>query len=267
MDQQLAAIVARRQQAQACQNSVVGNTPSLADQCKANPQMAGCAALLPQDCTNPQIASTNLTCICLKTPGDARCGYAKIGTPAGGIDGSSGSSKGSGTPSTAAFGTSDLDFGPGAADIPISNFDEGQGQGTNQKLGSFGSAAMSGTGGANVPPEKRARVAGGSGFNTSVHSGYVGGGGASAGLRGGAGSRTAAPPGRWGAGLPSASRGSASIDLKGKVDLTRFLPNRENDPRRRVDGIAGPDGITGPFSDNWKKMNNRYEALRWTLSP
>lgn len=53
-------------------------------------------------------------------------------------------------------------------------------------------------------------------------------------------------------------------------DLRQFLPGGLKDPTRHR-GIAGQfvglDGMTGPHSDIWKKINNRYQYKRASLLP
>jgi hypothetical protein len=36
---------------------------------------------------------------------------------------------------------------------------------------------------------------------------------------------------------------------------------------RGLAGISGPDGITGPHSDIWKKIQNRYQIKTSELMP
>jgi hypothetical protein len=51
------------------------------------------------------------------------------------------------------------------------------------------------------------------------------------------------------------------------VDLKQFLPGGKMDPARGLAGISGPDGITGPNSDIWKKINIRYFSVKHSLLP
>jgi hypothetical protein len=46
------------------------------------------------------------------------------------------------------------------------------------------------------------------------------------------------------------------------------LPGGKFDPRARgIAGISGPDGITGPHSNIWQKIQNRYQAEKPKLIP
>jgi hypothetical protein len=59
-------------------------------------------------------------------------------------------------------------------------------------------------------------------------------------------------------------------DKNGSPDLRQFLPGGFNDPRayRGMTGFqSGIDGITGPHTDIWKKIQNRYQVLQGTLQP
>ncbi|UOF01404.1 hypothetical protein [Bdellovibrio reynosensis] len=72
------------------------------------------------------------------------------------------------------------------------------------------------------------------------------------------------------------SRGPASTDDEEEQlsisaeDLKRFLPGNPMAPQRGIAGSSdrvGEDGITGPHSNIWGKVKNRYEAVKGTLLP
>jgi hypothetical protein len=68
-----------------------------------------------------------------------------------------------------------------------------------------------------------------------------------------------------------AAVGEKNSDAKnGLPDLRQFLPGGYADPRAHV-GVTGLqvgiDGITGPHTDIWKKIQNRYQVLQGTLQP
>ncbi|UOF01403.1 hypothetical protein [Bdellovibrio reynosensis] len=53
-------------------------------------------------------------------------------------------------------------------------------------------------------------------------------------------------------------------------DLEKFLPGNAMAPARGIAGTServGTDGVTGPHSDIWGKVKNRYEAVKATLLP
>lgn len=53
---------------------------------------------------------------------------------------------------------------------------------------------------------------------------------------------------------------------QGSVDLRRFLPG-SLPQGRSFSSVSGMDGITGPFSDNFKKINARYVSISPSLNP
>ena len=93
-----------------------------------------------------------------------------------------------------------------------------------------------------------------------VNAGFYGGGGSfgGSGYGGGSGERNAAGM----AGAAGAAKG------KGGPDLSKFLPGGQYDPKLRgLAGSGGPDGITGPHSNIWQKIQNRYRVMSPTLLP
>lgn len=67
-----------------------------------------------------------------------------------------------------------------------------------------------------------------------------------------------------------ASDESENDEQKVLSDLEKFLPGGSMAPRRNITGtdvFYREDGITGPNSDIWGKVKNRYEAVKATLLP
>lgn len=64
--------------------------------------------------------------------------------------------------------------------------------------------------------------------------------------------------------------GNRSSNVQGGPDLRKFLPGAVNDPARNR-GIAGQfigrDGMTGPHSNIWLNIKNRYQSKRASLIP
>ena len=263
IQQQIAQVGQSIQNSNNCQNDVTNgaDNQTLLQKCQANPSLTGCAAILAaqaQDCSNPAFATSNVTCICQSNPSDSRCGYARNAVGTGGGLGGGSPSSGDGA---AGGKTSGSAFDPGSmADSQLGNpGGPGSPLSAVAPLGGGGGGGMGNSGGGQNGAGSKKPGAPGSRYNTNLISGYRGGGGV-AGF-GAAGSAA----GGAGSGQP---RGTASAaGLPGKVDLSRFLPGARGEVRMGNNGISGPDGITGPFSDNWKKMNNRYEAVRNTLQP
>lgn len=228
--------------------------PTSAD-CRANPSAPGCAAALPQDCTNPQFAATNAVCRGLRgdTVSRGADGTAPTMLPAADRAADPGLTSNPGL-----FGTPDIPAVPGVYDSTYgSNPTIGGGGGGGGHRGSGG-----GLGGGGTDP--RARSHSKSNFDTNI----IGGGGRPSGpggspgaLKGGGDSGGG---GFYGGGRRPAARGGSSSE---NVDLTRFLPTRERSGGRFQSDVTGPDGITGPYSNIWKKVNNRYSAEGRRLMP
>lgn len=257
-----------KQASEAMQNMVgaISGAQSCAEQtgtdlfnyCQSNPSAIGCANVA-QDCSNPSVAASNPICICKANPTASNCvamnlkagdsgfqdggggasmnGIAngKGGTNADGIEGLLGDVSWQGDPT--------LKPSQGPAD------DAGGAKGGRPLMegGAGGSTAGGGGGGA-----------GGAGTTVAVNSGFRGGGGGGGGwgsYSGGQGEYAGNPqaPGQPGAHGP---------------DLRQFLPGGKFDPKNRgLAGISGPDGITGPHTDIWKKINNRYQVEQHKLMP
>ncbi|MEK2644165.1 hypothetical protein [Bdellovibrio sp. BCCA] len=243
-----------------CASLTSGTSGQVTEFCKANPTHVSCKTAGPVDCSNPTEATTNKVCVCIKNPNDPMCGVAQkaggdaVGTP-GTIDSSSRLASGN---------NSAPDFGgdiPGLPSItpgkPSSGSDHGvdgsQGGGTLSGGGSGGSAGgpSSGGGGGAAASEDK-----------SVLGGFYGGG--SGGRFGG---------GSYGGGSGGDGRGvgvggaNGAAGTPGGPDLRKFLPGGQFDPKRGISGMGGPDGITGPHSNIWQKIQNRYQVMSPTLLP
>jgi hypothetical protein len=124
----------------------------------------------------------------------------------------------------------------------------------------FGGGGFGG-GGGGINPGKNAgngKNAGGGSSNadkTKVLNGFYG---SNAGLAPGTGS---------GSGNSGNGAGRAGAGGVAKIDLKQFLPGGKFDPKRGLAGISGPDGITGPSSDIFAKVNIRYRAVTTSLRP
>lgn len=123
-----------------------------------------------------------------------------------------------------------------------------------------GGAGLGGGGGGGGAGKQNARRGGGrSRFDPDVLKGAQGGNG-SAGTRGGNGypdemnGGTGAGRGRGGPG------GLAAGANPNMVSLQKFLPGRMQ-IRRDVANTVGPDGITGPHTDLFKKVRTRYNDV------
>ncbi len=231
--------------------------------CLKDPSVKGCEVYgiqTYQDCSNPTYAASNLTCVCLANPADSRCksssSLSKLGNP------SLGNASSHSDPTGSNFLNDDSFGGPSYEPPQIEGQNNPQ-QGKGSLAAGAGGGALGGGGSdLNTPPEKWKPGAGKSGYSTDILKSSKGG------LMGpGMGSK-------YGNGqlqVPAAGISTGPFGrLKNKlnqVDLRQFLPGGSFDPRRQVAGVTGPDGITGPFSDNFKKINLRYLNVKTTLMP
>ncbi len=122
-------------------------------------------------------------------------------------------------------------------------------------------ASSSGTGGGGAS----GRDGGGQpkGLISNILSGFFGGGGGGT----GGGGRS----GGWRALFGGGSGSQPTAQAQNKMpDLRQFMPGGAHDPNRHR-GIAGQfigkDGMSGPHSNIWKMINNRYQYKRATLLP
>jgi hypothetical protein len=251
-------LMASAGQASKCASQTNGTgipTPQL---CAANPAAPGCVALQNANCSNPQVALTNKICICAKNPSDPQCVTGQSaasgfnGAPSGSIDSSS-------RMVSATAGIEDIPSLPEIAQGEFKSGGDGGGPVEGQQGGGSPVGSGSGIGGGG---------AGGGGSESSgkadghqVVSGFYGGTN-SPGSGSYSGSNYGGGGGYRSFGSPAEGSGSS-----GGPDLRKFLPGRPYDPRRGISGASGPDGITGPNSDIWMKVKNRYQVMGTTLLP
>lgn len=265
---QMQNMMAQKMNSQQCKN-LAGN--SMDAYCKANPGNILCANAKNVNCSDPAVASSNTVCICNTNPRDPRCSQAGIAaagvntvSPNGGSSSSSSASSklAGGGPNFNLGGTDGGDiFGAGAGPSGPNGGPGGgpAGRGANRNINGGGDAAH--TAGA------KGQGAGGSAgnaFNTKVNGGYYGGGGGG-GFSSGGSSAGGVGSGGYNKGYVIGGPGKLNGQQLGKIDLRQFLPGGRMDPSRGLAGIAGPDGITGPNSDIWQKVNNRYQAVSASL--
>lgn len=239
---------------------------SLTEQCAKNPSLPMCAFMVNgTDCSNPQVASTNVICQCRVNPslpacqqqklGDTTTGLANYSVPGLGVGGADGLGN---AKALGSFGGPGDGFGGGGVGLGSEGKPD-QGDGRSLVRGSAGNAKV-GEGNGNKPPGRDpGGGGGGSSLNTKTIAGWGYAGGGSGGGGGGSGS------------------GSQSYDQNGNrygqngnspnVDLRQFMPGGQRDPSRGLAGISGPDGITGPNSNIWQKINVRYYAVSPSLLP
>lgn len=252
-NQAIANFAGTMQNASQCAALTAGDS-TLPEICKTNPTLPGCTNTGPVDCSNPAMAG-NKVCICSKNPTDPSClSQSSAGTTVVG-----GSTDSSSRLATNGGGSDILGDLPGLPPIahgqPGSggggeavDGKQGGGAGISSMGGGSGGGGASGEGGAGAAPED----------GVQVTAGFYGSGGGSMGGYGGGGA---------GGARGLAGGGSPGVKPNGQPDLTKFLPGGQYDPKRGVSGMTGSDGITGPHSNIWQKIQNRYRVMSPTLLP
>lgn len=261
LDQNIAGAMQAYQRSQTCVQDVTGNTLPTLEQCRANPALANCNLVLPQDCTNPQVASTNLACICQASNGrDSRCGQANLGStspfqgPANGADKSSVNDGTLGAQTLDAFGTKS------GYEMPSITPTEKIATAPPGSPGGGGGGGGSGRG-ANEPKPRQAPYYP-SRISAEVNKGYVGGSGAPGAFKTGqalAGG-SVSPDGGW---IPPKVAPNPN-----QINFDRFRPNEAAFKNR---GLASndvlPNGLLAPHVNIWKQVNTRYQKIMSTLTP
>lgn len=215
--------------------------------CDANPQVVGCLSV---DCTNPMIAEKNLICKCSANPEDQACkrGIASLG-------GVSSENSLALDQSSYRLGDQGADFSTDIPSTPEVPFGARPGDSTESLDGSQGNGSTvsgmggsdSGSGGTQGSGNDES-----GGRNSDVYGGYANGGGRGGIVGGLPGGGSASAGGGY---IPSRT----GSEVK-SPDLSKFLPRHNT-----MGGAVGLDGITGPHSNIWKKIRNRYQILDATL--
>ncbi|KHD89894.1 MAG: hypothetical protein OM95_00980 [Bdellovibrio sp. ArHS] len=243
-----------------CAEQNKGEVSNVPDFCKSTPNYPGCNPAAPVDCTKPDLATTNKVCICTKNPLDPAC-FAQQKNSDGRVVGNmidsssrlankAGDDLGGDLPGLPGIEQGQLPSG-GYGDA-VDGSQGGMG-GTLGSGGDGGGGSYSGLNGSGQASDEA---------SMNVNGGYYGSGGAR-----GFGSGGAEGEGRGVAGLGQ-SAAAAGNAAKGGPDLRQFLPGGKFDPRLRgIAGAAGPDGITGPHSNIWHKIQNRYKVVTPSLLP
>jgi len=244
-------------------------TDALAELCKSQPGNVLCKTAGGANCADPNVAASSIVCICQVNRNDPRCGaQAAVGLQSGlnGNSRSNGAGADGGKDALADFGGLGGDAGGGGFDANSLKGSAGEdGPNARPRSGVGGGRASldGGGGGQNKGAGGAGGGAAGNAINAKIIAGYGAGGagaaGRSYGSAGAAGSGAGAP-GRNG-------YGSGTAGGKPGVDLRKFLPGGQMDPSRGLAGAAGPDGITGPNSDIWKKIQMRYYSVSPSLLP
>ncbi|MFP5520157.1 MAG: hypothetical protein ACLGGX_09655 [Bdellovibrionia bacterium] len=213
--------------------------------CAANPSSPMCAGQANLNCSSPENAN-NLACICMANKNDPRCGGLNAKAQ--------GDLNVGGYRDPASKGRNEkLDFGSsnGGLQLPGKTGDNAN-VGQDNKPG--GSPNLGGGGGSGGFGDE-----GGSGDGASegvdVNAGFFGAGGSGGGFgEGGFGGGGGDNPDMYN-GLTA---GEPAPDLKD------FLPGGMNDPSAMT-GEGLPEGINGPNTNIWHKINYRYQVVEPSL--
>lgn len=229
----------------------------LVEYCKNNPTQAICKTQNNANCADPAVAATNLTCICARDPMNPQCPNVANSQWTNRKAGTDGTTTGNGD--LGDYNGWSVGGGDGIGmEMPQQKGDGGGGgsqnrggsQRANLDLGNGQGGGKGGSGGGGGYA---------SGLNTKTITGY-GFGGSGGGGYGAAARAIQVPNGLNGRNANVRGNGQ-------KVDLRQFMPGGRMDPHRGLAGITGPDGITGPHSNIWKKINIRYFSVKPTLMP
>lgn len=226
------------QAGQAMQN--MAQTMKMAQNCATATN--GLASAAAADCTNPTFAATNQVCICQANPRSPGCPGGEMGSSSAANMGIGGIGDGS----TAMPTNVDLpgltpDTNLQELKASLAGEDVGGKKGNGAAVG--GPGAFDGAGGARGAgkPEDIPKYGSSGFYGGSASGGGSGSGGGSPGSRG------------YAVGKEAAAKA-------GGPDLRQFLPGGKNDPSRGIAGATGPDGITGPNTNIWEKIQNRYRT-------
>lgn len=217
----------------------------------------------PKDCSNPSVAASNPVCACRLNPSDSRCnsilaadrerreGPAKKPKVIDGEEGGGGGSSFNGTgPQSAAQKAAISKHGQ-----LEQNGGGGSGKGVGSGMG--GSAASSSKNDSKVNPRDQKPAAGQGGRS---YGGGGGGGSGSSGYQAGAPNRKI--PNTFAASGNSMGRNPASVTrAPTAAELKALAQNQFNALRRGPSGsgsMIGVDGISGPHTDQFKKIRVRY---------
>lgn len=239
-------------QAQNCASLSSGTSAAATDFCVSNPNLAGCTNTVV-DCSSAEMA-TNKVCVCAKNPNDPSCAAATSVS-----DMSSSAPTATRTTASDASDIGDLGGTPEITQAPLNKtatdpgIDGKQGSGTSfsSNGADFGSSdnRASGKSGANSGDSAAA-----------IGSGFYGSGGGSGSSVGGSSSGQNENP--------YIVKTDLSKETKSTADLRKFLPGAQFAPKAQgIAGSTGVDGITGPNSDIWLKVKNRYQIVTPSLIP
>lgn len=264
--QSIQSLMSSMNQAGNCAQQANGTGSQIPEMCKSNPSLPGCNHA-QVNCSSPAMANDKV-CICSRSPNNPIC--LNMNSVGNGVVPSSGGANPTnpevhGKSGSDPFGGGDM-FGlprlvhglvNSGHNDPVIDGKQGRGANLGGDSGGAGSGrGGSSSGGGGGRPGERAAVSVNSGF-------YSGNGGANGGMSGSFGNSYG--------GIKNSASADNLQNIK-DLNLRQFLPGGIHDPKRGIagaglSGATGLDGITGPNSDVWQKIKNRYNVLLPTLIP
>lgn len=199
------------------------------------------------DCSDPTMASSNVTCICAANPASPICGNGNGGSQLGGGAGGTqltgpGSAPRPYAPTSGTDGVVPTGLGSPA---PTTGANVGQqGGGGGGGVGSAGGGGPAGGGGEDpggAPVDKQSMIGG---------------------VSGGGGGGSGVPGNPYGSG---SGKGDGDKGFFDKFNLSKFLPSKKNFGSRGLAGMSlqSKDGITGPMGPSiWEKVTNQYQVQK-----
>ncbi len=207
-----------------------------------------------QDCSNPSVAASNPVCTCRINPGDSRCASILAADK-----NSQAAKKAAKMYNGEEGGGGGFTTGGGGYKDPKEKNISQHGQMSQGPGGSVGKGVGSGQGsqvasnGKSGPP----------GRSNNSRASSLGKGGGTYGGGGGAGGALIAnqPNNKIPSTFAQANTNKNRVAGKSAQELKMQMQNRFNFQRRGPSGVVGPDGITGPHTDQFKKIRVRYAEL------
>lgn len=243
-------------QAANCSDSTSATAIGIVD-CKANPTAPSCI-VAATDCSNPQTAATSAVCACSADPTSTACRTLSQNSSGSSSSASLSNLAGTGGASILANSSGSnaiLPLGPDGSPLDPASAKKGAEGVTGAAVPGF----SGGSGLGSIAPQKSApdgTIRRGSRLSADILTGTRGFSSISNSL------------GRNFGGEANNQEAKVYEGLRGGgPDLRKFLPGAALDPKRGIAGASGPDGLTGPHSDLFGKITNRYHIIESSLLP
>lgn len=222
-----------------------------ASNCSKDAGGTGQNQVVATDCSNPQIAATDLVCVCSKNPQDQRCSNVSSKLGFSGNRNMAATNLNSNSPAN--IGDMSLEDSTNMASLGKGEKVTGEDPG-----GKMGGSGVGDDGG--VSPNGMS--AGNTQYGedpsgkTNINNGFIGNSGSG-------GSSFYGGSGGGGRSYPGVNDG---FQRGANVDYSKFMPGKY-DPKRNIAGAIGAGGLTGPNSMIWDKISNRYRMKMSSLRP